>query len=398
MRRPTAAATAWGSIALTVSLWLTATVILWPGPFDLLTDPWIIAAGVFAGCGALIVSRRAKHPIGWLFTGYGLLTSAGLVCLSLAEVWSRAGSLSSAAWAEALGYALATVAVLAIPAALLRFPDGSLPSSSWRWASWTVALAAAIGGAAALMNGGWGGDNGQAIAVSPLYASTRPWGEIASQLFFPLMSFTMVVCGFSLIKRFRRAIGEVRQQMKWLAFAAAYLATAITVAALTGGTAELTKTWHVTLVASAFASVPAGVAVAVLRYRLYDIDRIINRTLVYGAVTAILIAGYAGGVLLIQSVLPLPEDSPAAVAASTLAMAALFGPLRNRVQEVVDRRFYRSRYDAAHAIETFGGRLRNEADLDSLTSDLLGVVGRTVQPEHASVWLIEPSPTGGREG
>ena len=381
------AATAWVPITLTVLLVLTATVILWPGPFDLLTDPWIIAAGVFAACGALIVSRRAKHPIGWLFSGYGLLTSAGLVGLSLAEVWSRAGSISSAAGAEAVGYALATVAVLAIPAALLRFPDGSLPSSSWRWASWTVALAAGIGGTAALINGGWGGDNEQAIAVSPLYTSTEPWGEIASQLFFPLMSLTMVVSGFSLIQRFRGARGVVRQQMKWLAFAAAYLAAAISVAALTGGTAELTKTWHVILVASAFASVPAGVAVAVLRYRLYDIDRVVNKTLVYGALTAVLVAGYAGGVLLMQSVLPLPEDSEIAVATSTLAMAALFRPLRASVQETVDRRFYRARYDAAHAIQDFGERLRQQTHLESLTSDLIGVTARTLQPAHASVWL-----------
>jgi hypothetical protein len=385
------AAIAWAPIAVTVSFVLTAVAILWPGPYDLLTDPWMIAAGVFAACGALIVSRRARHPIGWLFTGYGLLTSAGLVCFALAEVWFRGGSSSGAAWADAIANVLVTVAVLAIPAALLRFPDGSLPPGRWKWASRTVVLAAAVGGAAALMNGGWGGDNKQAIALSPLHSSTEPWGDVASQLFYPLMVVTMVVSGFSLIKRFRRARGEVRQQMKWLAVAAAYLTTALTVAVLTGGTAELTETWHIALVASAFASVPAAVAVAVLRYRLYDIDRIINRTLVYGALTAILVAGYAGGVLLLQVVLPLSEASPAAVAASTLAMAALTGPLRRRIQGVVDRRFYRTRYDATHAVESFGARLRSETDLDSLKADLLGVVRHTVQPEHASVWLRAPS-------
>jgi hypothetical protein len=168
------AATAFMAIALTASLVLTAVIILWPGPFDLLTNPWIIASGVFAACGALIVSRRPKHPIGWLFTGYGLLTSAGLVCFSLAEEWFRSGDLSATAWADAVGNSLATVAVLAIPATLLRFPDGSLLSARWRWALWMVALAAGVGGTAALLNGGWGGDDTQAIVPSPLQAATGP--------------------------------------------------------------------------------------------------------------------------------------------------------------------------------------------------------------------------------
>jgi hypothetical protein len=381
------------SIALTVFFFVTAVVILWPGPFDLLTDPWVIAAGVFAASGALIVSRRPRHPIGWLFTGYGLLVGAGLVCFSLAEVWFRSDSHLPAAWADVAGNILTTVSVLAIPAALLRFPDGSLPSERWKFASRTVVLAAAVGGAASLLNGGWGGDRNQALAVSPLRSFTEPWGDIASNLFYPLMFLTMIVSGVSLIMRFRRAQGEVRQQMKWLAVAAGYLSAAIAVAVSTGGTAELTEPWHVVLVASAFASVPAAVAVAVIRYRLYDIDRIINKTLVYGVVTAVLVAGYGGAVLLIQAVLPLPEDSPATVAASTLTMAALFGPLRRRTQDLVDSRFYRARYDAVHTIERFGARLRVETDLESLTSDLIGVVARTVRPAHASVWLRTP-PTG----
>jgi hypothetical protein len=135
---------------------------------------------------------------------------------------------------------------------------------------------------------------------------------------------------------------------------------------------------------------PIACGLAILKYRLYDIDRVVNKTLVYGALTAVLVAGYAVGVLVMQSVLPLPEDSEVAVATSTLAMAALFRPLRARIQALVDRRFYRARYDASHTIDSFGARLRNETDLDSLITDLINVVSGTVHPAHASLWLREP--------
>jgi hypothetical protein len=142
--------------------------------------------------------------------------------------------------------------------------------------------------------------------------------------------------------------------------------------------------------AGALFALPVTCGLAILKYRLYDIDRVVNKTLVYGALTAILVAGYAVGVLVMQSVLPLPEDSAIAVASSTLAMAALFRPLRTRIQDLVDRRFYRARYDAAHAIDRFGASLRIETNLESLSSRLIEVVTGTVQPAHASLWLRTP--------
>ena len=138
----------------------------------------------------------------------------------------------------------------------------------------------------------------------------------------------------------------------------------------------------------AFSTIPLSAGIAILKYRLYDIDRIINKTLVYGVVTALLALGYTGAVLGLQAALPqLARDSAPAVAASTLVMVALFRPLRNRVQSFVDRRFYRRRYDAARTIESFGSRLRQETDLDSLRAELLALVDHTVQPAHASLWL-----------
>jgi hypothetical protein len=388
-----AVAVAWATVAVTVLLAITAGVILWPGPLDLFTDPWMLAAGVFAACGTLIVTRRPTHPIGWAFSLYGLLVSAALVSFALAIVWSEAGRATAAGWGEAIGNAIATLAVVAIPAALLRFPDGSLLSRGWRWASWAIGATAALGATAAVLNGGWGGDAEQAIEASPLRSATQPWGDIASQAFYSMMFVTMALSGASLIMRFRHARGEARQQMKWLAMAAAYLVATLILALAVSGTAELDHPALIVLLASAFASIPAAVAVAVLRHGLYDIDRIINRTIVYTLVTGSLVAVYAGTVFVAGTV-AVGRDDNLTVAAATLVAAAVFRPVLRRVQGFVDRRFYRHKYDAQKTIDAFGTRLRQETDLNELTDDLVGVVRTTMQPSHISVWLkhteVEP--------
>jgi hypothetical protein len=199
----------------------------------------------------------------------------------------------------------------------------------------------------------------------------------------------------SLVVRLWRAQAEERQQMKWFVYAVALFPVLFLSAQVVSTIFPTEEDWpSFLMVMVGLLLIPVSIGMSILRYRLYDIDRVVNRTLVYGALTAILVAGYAAGVLVMQSVLPLPEDSEVAVAASTLAMAALFRPLRARIQALVDRRFYRARYDAAHAIDRFGARLRNETDLDSLASHLIGVVGDTVQPSHASLWIRTPGGAG----
>jgi amino acid transporter len=176
--------------------------------------------------------------------------------------------------------------------------------------------------------------------------------------------------------------------MKWFVYAVALFPLLFVAAQMLSSIFPTEEDWASFLVVmGGLLLIPVSMGMSILRYRLYDIDRVVNKTLVYAALTAVLVAGYAAGVLLMQSVLPLPEDSEIVIATSTLAMAALFRPLRARVQVTVDRRFYRARYDAAHAIQDFGERLRQQTNLDSLTSDLIGVTARTVQPAHASVWL-----------
>ena len=213
---------------------------------------------------------------------------------------------------------------------------------------------------------------------------------LASVLLVPV---SVLGCAISLIQRFRRSRGRERLQLKWLAAAAGVCASiyclAMAVSLNTQWGTEDTPLWIGIIQNVAFfcfVLIPVAVGVAILRHRLYDIERIINKTLVYGVVSAVLALGYAGAVLALQAALPgLARNSGPAVAASTLAMVALFRPLRGRVQGFVDRRFYR--YDAARTIESFGSRLRQETDLDSLRSELLGLIAETMQPASVSLWL-----------
>jgi hypothetical protein len=221
----------------------------------------------------------------------------------------------------------------------------------------------------------------------------------------------MLASAASLAVRFRRSVGEVRQQIKWIALAASFMCL-VYLAVMSAGVISYLisprapgdlgeESWwgavleNVMLIS--FASVPVAIGFAVLKYRLYDIDIIINRTLVYGLLSAVLVLVYVGSVAGLQFAFRVltVDGSQLAVVASTLAIAALFNPLRRRVQEFIDRRFYRKKYDAARTLEMFSAKLRDETDLERLNSDLLSVVRETVQPEHASFWL---APVRGKEG
>jgi hypothetical protein len=213
-----------------------------------------------------------------------------------------------------------------------------------------------------------------------------------------LVPLCILVSAISLVLRFLRSEGEQREQIKWLAFAASILGLGFSsyiipsffvVEDPTGGAGPLWVNLLEDAVTLSFAGVPVAVGIAILRYRLYDIDILINRTLVYGSLTAMLIALYFGGIVVLQRlfVLLTGQQSTLAVVASTLLIAALFTPLRRRIQSFIDRRFYRSKYDARKTLEAFSARLRDETDLDALSGDLVGVVKETMQPAHASLWL-----------
>jgi hypothetical protein len=328
----------------------------------------------FATVGALVTSRQPRNPIGWIllgagfaFTMGGLSEGAGTTLLTWIGTWIFIAGMGPA-----------------ITFGLLLFPDGGLPSPRWRPVARLAAAAVALFVVGiALEPGRFEGtriENAFGLdAVPGLPGAMATAGAIA---------LALAIAGSiaSLFARFRRARSIERQQLKWLTYAAAILAVALLAASVVGAVVEGERGVDLTnlIVTLGLATVPVAMGIAILRHRLYDIDVVINRTLVYGALTATLAAAYLGSVLLIGLAV---GDSDVAVAASTLAVAALFRPARARIQAAVDRRFYRRRYDAAHTLETFSTRLRDELDLEALGADLRGVVRDTVQPAHVSLWL-----------
>jgi hypothetical protein len=343
-----------------------------------------------ATVGVVVASRRPRHPVGWLLLAIGLLPNASMPVLAYANygLAVRPGGLPGARWAALYLPAFAVTALALLGFVLLLTPTGSLPSRRWRW--WIGSAAAALVGLLLAV----------ALAPDPL---TRPYQapqtpfdlhglsgpvQVAYQAGFALAVAAVVVGAASLLLRFRRARGVERQQLRWVALAAVVmvlLMVAVGSGEATGGMILPDPGLAGVL---SLAVLEVGVGAAVLRYRLYDLDRIISRTLAYGLLTVLLGAGYAGVVLGLGRLLP--QGSSLVVAAATLAAAVVFQPARRRIQAAVDRRFNRRRYDAAQTIEAFGDRLRQQVDLDTLTAELLAVVDQTMQPTQASLWLRPP--------
>jgi hypothetical protein len=282
----------------------------------------------------------------------------------------------------------------------LLFPDGRLPSRRWRPVVWLELVAVVFLVAWAFKPG--------ALGNLGLVRVTNPFGiQGAAALLETLgligLFVTLAVAvagGISLVVRFRRARGVERQQIKWFAFSGVVFCAVFTTGPFLWAFPQSPATawiWPVLFLAGA-STIPVAVGIAILRYRLYDIDLLINRTLVYGSLTAILLAGYFGGIVVLQRlfVTLTGERSTLAVVASTLAIAALFNPLRRRIQGFIDRRFYRRKYDAAKTLAAFTARLREETDLDALSDDLVGVASVTMQPEYASLWL-RPETTDAKD-
>jgi hypothetical protein len=349
---------------------------------------WAIAL-VFSVVGALIASRHPDNAIGWLFLWAGVAAGIGALASSYAGYWvdDRDGPAllgKTAAWYGDLSW----MPFILVPSTflLLLFPDGRLLSRRWRPVAWCAAVGIAGLFVTQGLHAGHLEDHPQ--LMNP-YGVESPALDALTGLAFLLTGIGIAGSAASLILRFRRARGEQRQQIKWLAFAGAVAGACVIVfTALYDVVGEDVANAAIML---GVLGLPLAAGMAILRYRLYDIDVVINRTLVYGALTATLAAAYLGCVLLLQLLLNgVTGDSGLAVAGSTLAVAALFRPARGRIQEVVDRRFYRRKYDAAQTLERFGAQLRDEVDLGALRAELRSVVADTMQPAHVSVWLRPP--------
>lgn len=364
--------------------WLVAAVILWPGPFEMFADPFAIGGLAFYAAGAVLIFKVPGNPIGLMLLAYSGLTAAGLVPDALAVIWGNEGLRAD--WADTIGVALATAAIMPLPLAMVHFPDGRLPSRRWRPVSWLILLGTVVGVAAAVLNGGWGGDPGTESPESPLRASTAPIGDLLSSAFFIMLPLCFALAGAVLIRRFVKARGLERNQIKLLAMAAV-IVTLELVALTAMGVAAVDTSWGAILLAGGLALWPLAVAVAVLRYRLYEIDRIISRTVSYGLVSAVLIGVYLGAVFVLGRFLPSQDEL--AVAGSTLLAAALFNPLRRKIQQVVDRKFNRSRFDSERTMEALSRRLSNQLDLSDLGRELQQVAHLTMEPANVTVWVRE---------
>jgi hypothetical protein len=351
------------------------------------------AALVLVGVGSPVVLRRPDNPIGWLISAGALLSAVQFVGhqYALRGLVVAPGSVpapSLGTWIEEWIW-IPILALIAVYPFLL-FPTGRLISPRWRW----PALLAAPGVAIAAVGLSFAPTMRVPGAVNPIAPDGPPqWVQLTAGLGVGIVTVALAIAAGSLVVRFRGASGVERQQLKWLAYAAVVIAAVLVAYTLSIAAGADIYGPMSTVVSVTILFAPVAMAVAILRYGLYEIDRLINRTLVYGFLSLLLGATYIGLVLGLQAILsPLLGTETIAVALSTLAVAALFGPARRRVQAAVDRRFYRARYDATRTLAAFAGRLRDEVDLAALTDSLVATAQRTVQPASASVWLRERAP------
>jgi hypothetical protein len=357
-------------------------------PLDTAVGPTVAIVSA-ATVGAVLAGRRPRHPVGWLLLAFALSLAANGVAGGYAPygLLARPGALPAAAWVARYYPATALVAFACLGLVLLLVPTGSPPSPRWRWWAWLMVGALAVL-LLAMPLAPRPPDWRYQLVDNPL--DLRPFDGALLGAYQAALAVTVLgilVGAGSLVVRFRRARGTERQQLRWVVLAAALtgvvmLASVVLVAA--GN--EVLLAWATGI---CVALLPLATGAAVLRYRLFDLDRIISRTLSYGVLTIILGLGYAGVVLGFGQLLG--RDSNLVVAGATLAVAALFQPVRRRVQQAVDRRFNRRRYDATRTIETFSARLRQQTDLDTLTAELLALVDQTMQPTQASLWLRPPA-------
>ena len=351
--------------------------------------PFVLAIVSAATVGTVLARRRPRHPVGWLLLAFGLTMSASGVAAGYAAygLLARSGALPAVRYAALYDDASFIHWPALIGFVLLLTPTGSLPSPRWRWWARIAAAAPVLALLAA------------AFRSAPLES---PFQSFVSPLAVRALAGPLLLAGFaaivvtqlaipvaaaSVVVRFRRARGVERQQLRWVAFAAGLSAAAalVVVVGMVTGTPAL-YIWSATVYV---AILPVAIGAAILRYRLYDLDRIISRALAYGLLTELLGGGYVVVVLGLGQLLG--QNSSLAVAGSTLMVAAVFQPARRRVQQLVDRRFNRRRYDAAQTIQAFSTRLREQVDLNTLTTELLAVVGQTMQPTQASLWLRPPT-------
>lgn len=354
---------------------------------------WATSFIGFPTVGAVVVSRFPRRPLGWILCIAPLALIVGVLLGDLAGygMTDPSRGWEWVAWLSGLVFPIGVGLIVVIP---LLLPEGRLPSRRWRPLAWGIALMTASIVLTAALRPGFIEDRAplrNPVGIEPLegvFAVVETIGGIA-------LVITLALATLSLPVRFRRARGAERQQLKWLAMGGLTILMAIAVAVALGIAGVSSRYTETSLAIVMVVSLPVSIAFAIRRDRLYDVDLVINKALVYGALSAILALSYLAIVVLLQGLFgSFIEGSDVAVAGSTLAVAALFRPMRSWVQGFIDRRFYRRRYDAARAVAGFSARLRDEIDLGHVRDDLVGVLEATVQPSRVSIWLTDRATEG----
>jgi hypothetical protein len=386
----------WVSTLVAMALAFLLATLNVPTSSALVTACLSVVIIAFSTVGALIASRRPENPIGWLFCSGAFIWGLGELTLEYGvyALVTAPGALPAGVWVAWFGaWARGIGGFFMVLFLLLLFPTGRLPTRRWRVVVW-----AALGYIVLFTLVSWLSPVSQDFRLSsvrnPLGFDLEIMNLLGGFLYLSL-PLLLLASGAAVIVRFRRSRGDERQQIKWFAYAVAIMVFLFTL----GHSLGLTQIVGVAplVFAIPLTGLPAAAGIAILKYRLYDIDLVINRTLVYGTLTATLVALYFGGIVLLQwlFVALTGEKSTLAVVASTLLIAALFTPLRRRIQSFIDRRFYRRKYDARQTLEAFSAKLRDETDIETLNNELVGVVRETMQPGHVSLWLRpEAAPDG----
>jgi hypothetical protein len=346
---------------------------------------------VVAGLGLFLALQRPQNRVCWLLlvVGTSNALSAASSEYSIYTMLVKPGALVGGVWVTWLQQWIWVPYVLAFGLILLYFPNGELLSRGWRWlvyALWTVSAVNLLSSALLtpmLVNG----EPNQPVGnpLSGFFTPLQGFFKFASDVSLSVYLILFVPALVSLVIRFRKANGAEREQIKWFAYAAVFFFVAI----VAGNGMSLFGSWSQGVVNIAGGAVPIAIVIAVLRYRLYDIDILIRRTLVYGALTALLVLVYFGSIVVLQEIFRrvTGQSSDLAIIISTLAIAALFNPLRHRVQDAIDHRFYRRKYDAQQVLARFARIARDEVVLEKLSDELLSVVNDTMQPASVSLWL-----------
>jgi hypothetical protein len=399
MSTRTASWLAWSLWGLSLTLTVLALLLLalnLAHPHTHTFDSWLdstLNAVFFSTMGAIVASRRSENLVGWLLGLYGLAQSISHFSGQYA-IYALLAQPDSLPAGEAMAWVSSWLLFIIIGFSvffILLFPTGGLPSRRWRWVTWLTVAFVLVG----VILGAF--SSGPVEGLGPIRnpLGIEGFSNVYNSILFTMVpTFLLVAAASSVFMRLRRAKGVERQQIKWFAYAAAATVIGLFLAYVIPTMID-TPLWferagYAVLIA-VIPSLPISIGIAILRYRLYDIDIIINRTLVYGSLTAILAGVYFGSVTATQALFSILTDQQelpqVVVVTSTLLIAALFNPLRQRIQSFIDRRFYRRKYDARKTLEAFSAKLRDVTDLNALSDDLVGVVRETMQPAHVTLWL-----------